>query len=74
MKVYVYEHGCTGKIFFSDEILDFEHKYCETCGSCDILLGEVTSKYEFLYMMIESRYTAEYIREMLTVLEVYLEG
>lgn len=36
--MYVYQSHMGG-LFVSDEILDYEQTYCETCGDSDYLLG-----------------------------------
>ena len=36
--MYIYESHMGG-LFVSDEILDYEQTYCETCGDSDRLIG-----------------------------------
>ena len=36
--MYIYE-GHMGSLFVSDEVLDYEQLYCETCGDSDTLIG-----------------------------------
>lgn len=36
--MYIYE-GHMRSLFVSDEVLDYEQLYCETCGDSDTLIG-----------------------------------
>lgn len=36
--MYIYE-GYMRSLFVSDEVLDYEQLYCETCGDSDTLIG-----------------------------------
>lgn len=36
--MYIYESHM-GSLFVSDDILDYEQTYCETCGDYDCLIG-----------------------------------
>lgn len=35
-----------GSLFVSDDILDYEQTYCETCGDSDFLLGYAETREE----------------------------
>ncbi len=43
--MYIYESHMGG-LFVSDEILDYEQTYCETCGDSDFLLGYAETREE----------------------------
>lgn len=43
--MYIYESHM-GSLFVSDDILDYEQTYCETCGDSDFLLGYAETKGE----------------------------
>lgn len=43
--MYIYESHI-GSLFVSDEILDYEQTYCETCGDSDFLLGYAETREE----------------------------
>lgn len=43
--MYIYESHM-GSLFVSDDILDYEQTYCETCGDSDFLLGYVETREE----------------------------
>lgn len=43
--MYIYESHMGG-LFVSDEILDYEQTYCETCGDSDYLLGNAETREE----------------------------
>lgn len=43
--MYIYESHM-GSLFVSDDILDYEQTYCETCGDSDFLLGYAETKEE----------------------------
>lgn len=43
--MYIYASHMGG-LFVSDEILDYEQAYCETCGDFDYLLGHAETREE----------------------------
>lgn len=43
--MYIYE-GHTGSLYTSDEVLDYEDTYCETCGDSDWLIGYANTREE----------------------------
>ena len=43
--MYIYESHMGG-LFVSDEILDYEQTYCETCGDSDRLIGYAENREE----------------------------
>lgn len=43
--MYIYESHMGG-LFVSDDILDYEHTYCETCGDQDYLIGYAENREE----------------------------
>lgn len=43
--MYIYQSHMGG-LFVSDEILDYEQTYCETCGDLDFLLGYAETREE----------------------------
>lgn len=43
--MYIYESHI-GSLLVSDEILDYEQTYCETCGDSDFLLGYAETREE----------------------------
>ena len=43
--MYIYESHIGG-LFVSDDILDYEHTYCETCGDQDHLIGYAETREE----------------------------
>lgn len=43
--MYIYESHM-GSLFVSDDILDYEQTYCETCGDSDFLLGYAETREE----------------------------
>lgn len=43
--MYIYE-GHMGGLYVSDEPLDYEQIYCETCGDSDLLIGYVSNREE----------------------------
>lgn len=50
---YLYE-GHMGNLFISDDYLDYEELYCETCGDSDQLLGEFETIEDF-WNLIEDK-------------------
>lgn len=44
-KIYIYE-GHMGSLYTSDEPLDYEQTYCETCGDSDWLIGYANTREE----------------------------
>lgn len=43
--MYIYESHM-GSLFVSDDILDYEQTYCETCGDSDLLIGYAETREE----------------------------
>lgn len=43
--MYIYESHM-GSLFVSDDILDYEQTYCETCGDSDWLIGYAENREE----------------------------
>lgn len=43
--MYIYESHM-GSLFVSDDILDYEQTYCETCGDYDCLIGYAETREE----------------------------
>lgn len=43
--MYIYE-GHMGGLYVSNEPLDYEQIYCETCGDRDLLIGYVSNREE----------------------------
>ena len=43
---YLYDSHMGG-LYTSDEELDYDHLYCETCGDSDMLLGSFTTIQDF---------------------------
>ena len=43
--MYIYESHMGG-LYVSDDVLDYEQTYCETCGDSDFLLGYAETKEE----------------------------
>ena len=43
--MYIYE-GHMGGLYISDEVLEYEQLYCETCGDIDTLIGYADSRKE----------------------------
>ena len=43
--MYIYE-GHMGGLYSSDELLDYEDLYCETCGDSDTYIGYAETKEE----------------------------
>lgn len=43
--MYIYQSHMVG-LFLSDDVLDYEQTYCETCGDSDYLLGYAETREE----------------------------
>ncbi|MFR0074462.1 MAG: hypothetical protein ACLRVD_08895 [Blautia caecimuris] len=43
--MYIYESHM-GSLFVSDDILDYEQTYCETCGDSDFFIGYAETREE----------------------------
>lgn len=41
--MYIYE-GHMGSLYASDDVLDYEDTYCETCGDSDWLIGHANTR------------------------------
>lgn len=50
--MYIYE-GHMGSLFVSDEVLDYEQLYCETCGDSDTLIGYADNR-EYAERLLKS--------------------
>ena len=62
----VYENHLGG-VFFSEEILEYEDLYCETCGDSDWPLGHADTWEEVLELLSDENgpvYTEEYLAEL----------
>ena len=59
--MFIYESHLGG-IYYKDEYLDFDDRYCEDCGDCDTYLGEANTMIEALEVLhdrINEIYTDE---------------
>jgi hypothetical protein len=61
-----------GSLFVSDDILDYEQTYCETCGDSDFLLGYAETKEEAWNLLKDNTdinssggWNYEYVQEFL---------
>lgn len=61
----VYENHLGG-IYFSDEVLDFDDLYCETCGDSDRHLGHANSWDDVLAMITDEDGWCPYSDEILS--------
>ena len=75
--MYIYESHM-GNLFVSDDILDYEQTYCETCGDCEIcgdsdfLLGYAETREEAWNLLKDNTdinssggWNYEYVQEFL---------
>lgn len=69
--MYIYESHM-GSLFVSDDILDYEQTYCETCGDSDFLLGYAETKKEAWNLLKDNTdinssggWNYEYVQEFL---------
>lgn len=69
--MYIYESHM-GSLFVSDDILDYEQTYCETCGGSDFLLGYAETKEEAWELLKDNTdinssggWNYEYVQEFL---------
>lgn len=66
--MYLYESHMGG-LYTTDEEMDYDWLYCETCGDSDEYWGEFTTKSELedlLNLLARERdFTKEYIKEFL---------
>lgn len=69
--MYIYESHM-GSLFVSDDILDYEQTYCETCGDSDFLLGYAETKEEAWELLKDNTdinssggWNYEYVQEFL---------
>lgn len=69
--MYIYESHM-GSLFVSDDILDYEQTYCETCGDSDFLLGYAETKGEAWNLLKDNTdinssggWNYEYVQEFL---------
>lgn len=69
--MYIYESHM-GSLFVSDDILDYEQTYCETCGDSDFLLGYTETKEEAWELLKDNTdinssggWNYEYVQEFL---------
>ena len=69
--MYIYESHM-GSLFVSDDILDYEQTYCETCGDSDFLLGYAETKVEAWNLLKDNTdinssggWNYEYVQEFL---------
>lgn len=69
--MYIYESHM-GSLFVSDDILDYEQTYCETCGDSDFLLGYAETKEEAWNLLKDNTdinssggWNYEYVQEFL---------
>lgn len=53
---YFYRGHLSGNIYSSDEMLDYEDLYCETCGDSDTFLGYYDSYEECMAAWFEKEY------------------
>ena len=57
--MYIYE-SCCGSLYTSDEMLDYDDTYCETCGDSDRYIGYAKNKKE-AYKLLKEDYSKDYI-------------
>lgn len=69
--MYIYESHM-GSLFVSDDILDYEQTYCETCEDSDFLLGYAETKEEAWNLLKDNTdinssggWNYEYVQEFL---------
>lgn len=69
--MYIYESHM-GSLFVSNDILDYEQTYCETCGDSDFLLGYAETKEEAWNLLKDNTdinssggWNYEYVQEFL---------
>jgi len=51
--MYIYESHMGG-FYKSDELIPYEHLYCDSCGDSDYLLGEANTKEELRSLFTET--------------------
>lgn len=73
--MYIYQSHMGG-LFVSDDILDYEQTYCETCGDSDFLLGYAETREEAWNLLGDDTdingfggWDYEYVQEFLKNLE-----
>lgn len=62
--MYIYESHLGG-FYASDEPLDYDMLYCETCGDSDFLLGYADTVREALDVLVGNVYGMEYVKEFI---------
>ena len=69
--MYIYESHMGG-LYVSDDVLDYEQTYCETCGDSDFLLGYAETKEEAWELLKDNTdingsggWNYEYVQEFL---------
>jgi hypothetical protein len=63
--MYIYENHMGG-FYTTDEMLDDDSLYCETCGDHDWLLGQADTKEEFLGLIDPEEWSEEYIETFIS--------
>lgn len=69
--MYIYESHMGG-VYTTDEMLDYEDTYCESCGDSDWCLGYAETK-EDAYNILKSNYYSEEFDDW-TLEDEYIKG
>jgi hypothetical protein len=62
--MYIYE-GHIGSIYTSENQIDYDDLYCETCGDKDYLIGYADTLEEALALFSDEDWNMDYIKECL---------
>jgi hypothetical protein len=63
--MYIYENHLGGGLYATVEELDFDARFCETCGDCEMFIGEANNRKEAFRLITRMTYTKEHKREFL---------
>lgn len=62
--MYIYESHMGG-LYVSDIDLEYDDLYCEVCNDCDLYIGYADTRAEALFILNDSGYDEDYIREFI---------
>lgn len=62
--MYIYE-GHLGNLYVSNNKLNFNDLYCETCGDWDRLIGKAQTKEEAFNLFQKDEWNMEYIKDFI---------
>jgi hypothetical protein len=66
--VYIYE-SCTGNLYYSDHIKEYDELYCETCGDTDNFIGSARNKTGAKKLFNKSSWNIDYVNKFINEID-----